>query len=195
MASGWTKGGLPVGGDVATWDIPAGQILDHSWTDAFAPIPGLQPNTFGRFQHRLSTAMSLTSHDPDAQGLKIYGELHPAAVPLLARLPRLRHLDLHLPLGHGTDAWSSSGTAVAAALMPVVLGAPYLKQLEVNPRSDARFDFVSNRRVPCSQPAGVNLVAALSEGVQSVKRELRAMGWDPDIIGIGYTWSSLLEDA
>ncbi len=151
----------------------------------------LSPNPFRLSQHSLSMHVP---HGPHTQVLKIYGQLHPAAVPLLARLPRLRHLELQLPLGHGTDTWASSGTAVAAALMPVVLGAPCLKQLEVLPRSNAGYDPASGRRVPCSQPAGRELVTALLEGVRWVQGELRGMGRDPDIVKLGCTWSTLLED-
>ncbi len=97
-------------------------------------------------------------------------QLHPAVVPLLARLPRLRRLTIRLVRGHGTDAWSSSGTAVAAALMPVVLlGAPCLQRLELWAHSrDGR----------------MLEVAALREGVEWVQGQLRRMGRDPGVVRV-----------
>ncbi len=125
------------------------------------------------------------------QELTTHGELHPAAVPLLARLPRLRHLELQLPLGHGTDTWSSSGTAVAAAIAPLLMGATSLKRLTISPRSDERYDFVQGRYTTCSQPAGRRLVTTLWEGVEWVKEQLRGMGREPGVVEIAGTWRSL----
>ncbi len=129
------------------------------------------------------------------QGLAIQCDMHPAAVCQLPRLPRLRHLHLTLPLGHGTDTWTAaSGAMVATAIMPVILGAPRLKQLVLEPRSDARFDPASGHWVPCSQPAGRELVEALQGGVQWVKGELGRLGRDPDVVWVSPARRSLMED-
>ncbi len=129
-----------------------------------------------------------------SQGLAFQCELHPAAVSLPARLPRLRHLHLPLPLGHGTDMWTAvSGAMVATAFMPVILGAPRLKQLVLEPHSDARFDAALDRWVPFSQPAGRELVEALQGGVQWEKGELGRLGRDPDVVWVSPAWRSLME--
>ncbi len=102
------------------------------------------------------------------QELSLRCQLHPAVVPLLARLPRLRELHLTLTRGHGTDTWSSSGTAVAAALLPLVLGAPRVQRLQLAAHRDS----------------GHKLLAALREGVEWVQGQLRGMGRDPAVVSV-----------
>ncbi len=99
------------------------------------------------------------------QDLTLHCQLHPAAVPLLARLPHLRHLELQ---GRETDTWSGSETAVAAALLPLLLGAPCLQHL----------------KLAVHWSSGDGLVAALREGVERVKEQLRGMGRDPGVVTV-----------
>lgn len=94
-----------------------------------------------------------TTRNEPPQELFLRCQLHPAALPLLARLPRLWHLDLTLLQGHRTDTWASSGAAVAAALMSLVLGAPCLRRVEVRAHMNK----------------GRKLAAALREGVEWVQ--------------------------
>ncbi len=105
---------------------------------------------------------------PLPQGLTLYSKLHPAALPLLARLPHLSRLTLRLPCDRGTEDWSSV-SAVGAALLPLLLGASSLERVHI---------------VVMQRPGaeGVNyqpLLAAVQEGVLWLREQLRRLGWDP----------------
>ncbi len=104
--------------------------------------------------------------------LSLRCKLHPAAVPLLARLPRLANLQLHLLADRGTDDWSSAG-AVAAALLPLMLGAPSLKRVDINlvRYSGAEAD---------SKPP----LAAVREGVLRLREQLQRLGRDPLMVAM-----------
>ncbi len=111
-------------------------------------------------------------------------------MPLLACLPRLRHLELRLPLGRGADTWASSGTIVAAALAPLLQSAPSLKRLLITPKRDFGY-YLLRHLIPCSQSASRRLVTTLREGVEWVKEQLRGMGREPEVVEIADTWHSL----
>ncbi len=97
--------------------------------------------------------------------------MHPAAVALLARLPRLRKLRIVLVPGRGAAA-----TSVATALMPVVLGSPDLQAVRISwcQPDDGR---------PPRVNAG-ELHAAIKEGVEWMQQTLRQIGRNPELVGI-----------
>ncbi len=113
---------------------------------------------------------------PHAQELILDCQLHPGAVPLLARLPRLDRLALHLNPGRGTDTWCTpGGGAAAAALMPLLLYGPNRPRVHVYgtrwawPYREAGAEGQERRQ----------LNAALRRGVRWLQGTLRGMGRDP----------------
>ncbi len=113
--------------------------------------------------------------------------MHPAAVPLLARLRRLHTIDLRLPLGCSTDAWAApSGAAVASALFPLLLHGPSLQHVGIK-RShalDCAQLFATKQE---EQQAAAQLDAALRRGVRRLQQGLRRMGRDPQVVVLGET--------
>ncbi len=106
------------------------------------------------------------------QKLVLRCQLHPAAVPLLARLPHLAELDLNLPRDRVMDTWLSSGTAVSAGLMPLLLGAPSLKTVNIA--------FMC-RTTPSDDDYEAPEYALL-DGVLWVRAQLQRLGRDPRMI-------------
>ncbi len=106
------------------------------------------------------------------QELVLRCELHPAAVPLLARLPHLARLTLFLPCDRNLDDWSSSSTVAATCLTPLLLGAPSLKSVHVEfQHQDC--DGHDDREPP---------EFALLDGVMWVRAQLQRLGRDPRMI-------------
>ncbi len=127
---------------------------------------------------------------PRAQDLAFQCQLHPAVVPLLARLPRLRHLTLHVPWGRGTEDWSNS-SAVAAALMPLLLGAPSLKRVFVVPECGTEYDDFMEREDLAHECRP--LLEGVGGGVRWLRAQLRRLGRDPLVVNMG-TWSHTDDD-
>ncbi len=110
------------------------------------------------------------------QDLILDCQLHPGAVPLLARLPRLDRLALHLTLGHGTDTWCTpEGSTVAAALMPLLLYGPSRPRVHVYGDGSGRA-YEEREEGQARQ----RLSAAMRRGVRWLQGTLRGMGRDPE---------------
>ncbi len=109
------------------------------------------------------------------QGLTLDSKLHPGAVPLLARLHRLRRFTLFLHWGRGTQNWSSSST-VGAALLPLLLCAPSLERMHI-----VMWHHTGARGIKYQR-----LLAAVQEGVQGLREQLQRMGRDPLMITLKF---------
>ncbi len=108
--------------------------------------------------------------------LTLHCDLHPGALPLLARLPRLRHLTLHLTYDRGTEDWSSAST-VGAALLPLLLGAPSLNRVPIVLMS-------AGGGVDAEDVDYLRLLIAVEDGVLWLRAQLRRLGRDPRMVGI-----------
>ncbi len=103
-------------------------------------------------------------------------------MPLLARLPRLSHLTLHVPWGRGTEDWSSS-SAVAAALMPLLLGNPGLNRVFMVPECGTKYyDYLECEGLAREcRP----LLEGVGGGVRWLRAQLRRLGRDPLVVNMG----------
>lgn len=106
------------------------------------------------------------------QELALHCQLHPAAVPLLARLPRLRRLTLYLlldvttgPRCCGRDPWGNP-ECIAAAVLPLLLGAPRLHRVVLATSAGDNDD----------PPANANNDETVQECVAWLQDKLRQMG-------------------
>ncbi len=105
------------------------------------------------------------------QELVLRSQLHPAAMPLLVGLPHLARLTLYLPCERDLDTWSSA-SAVAAGLMPLLLGGPSLESVHIEflHQTGAEHD---DREPP---------VDDVQEGVLWMREQLQRLGRDPRMI-------------
>ncbi len=126
------------------------------------------------FRQILRRDTSLLTHSPSSnfQELALHCQLHPAAVPLLARLPRLRRLTLYLlldvmtgPLCCGPDPWLNP-ECTAAAVLPLLMGAPRLRYVELATS-------VGDNETPLTNQVTDE---AVTEGVRWLRDTLRQMG-------------------
>lgn len=120
---------------------------------------------------QLGDVMALVEQLPELQYLVLRSQLHPAAVPLLARLPNLANLTLFLPSERNLDDWSCAST-VAACLMPLLLNGPSLKGVHIEFLHQTDVDHVD----------GDPRVDAVQEGVLWIKAQLQRLGRDPGMI-------------
>ncbi len=111
------------------------------------------------------------------QELFLHCQVHPATVSLLARLPRLRRLDLRLPRGRSMDGWSCASTVVTCVL-PLLLCAPSLERVHFNPEYWIVSDDEDGQGGRPADDCGL-MLAAVQEGVLRLQARLRRLGRDP----------------